>query len=72
MLEDESGRIRLVGDEVQKAKLVTGVIIGVLGSETPNGEFEVLDIIYAGIAPQTQWLGGNEAKMDVDGMLFKC
>ncbi|ESK85888.1 DNA polymerase subunit delta-2 [Moniliophthora roreri MCA 2997] len=51
MLEDESGRIRLVGDCVKKAKLVTGVILGALGMETPNGEFEVVDICYPGMAP---------------------
>jgi DNA polymerase delta subunit 2 len=49
MLEDESGRIQLVGESVQKAQLVTGVIAGALGIETSSGEFEVVDICYAGM-----------------------
>src|ERR1700722_2704084 len=53
MLEDESGRIRLVGDRVRGANLVTGVILGALGVETPNGEFGVVDLCYSGMAPQT-------------------
>ncbi|KAG6840702.1 hypothetical protein C0991_004946 [Blastosporella zonata] len=52
MLEDESGRIRLVGDYVKSARLVTGVIVGALGAETPNGDFEVVDLCYPGMAPQ--------------------
>jgi hypothetical protein len=68
MLEDESGRIKLVGDPIKDAQLVTGVIIGALGVETPNGEFEVIDIVYAGMAPQKQTYGeDNEEKMEVDG-----
>lgn len=51
MLEDESGRIRLVGQPVLTANLVTGVILGALGAETANGDFEVVDICYAGMAP---------------------
>lgn len=70
MLEDESGRIKLVGDRVKNAQLVTGVIIGALGVETQRGEFEVVDIVYAGMAPQTPVYGaGKEEKMDVDGAL---
>ncbi|TFK72543.1 hypothetical protein BDN72DRAFT_315682 [Pluteus cervinus] len=52
MLEDESGRIRLVGKRVQEALLVTGVIMGALGLETPDGDFEVVDICFAGLAPE--------------------
>lgn len=67
MLEDESGRIRLVGERVAKARLVTGVIVGVLGVETPNGEFEVVDLCSAGLAPQARAEKEEEEKMDVDG-----
>ncbi|KAG7092236.1 hypothetical protein E1B28_008602 [Marasmius oreades] len=63
MLEDESGRIPLVGDCVEKAKLVTGVILGALGMETPNSEFEVIDICYAGITPSSM---KEESPEDVD------
>jgi DNA polymerase delta subunit 2 len=73
MLEDESGRIRLVGERVLKALLVTGVIVGVLGVETPNGEFEVVDLCAPGLAPQTGLKENERAeKMDVDGECFKC
>ncbi|KAJ7273479.1 DNA polymerase alpha/epsilon subunit B-domain-containing protein [Mycena haematopus] len=65
MLEDESGRIQLVGERVVAARLVTGVIIAALGIETPNGEFEVVDICYAEMAPNPK-LNEAEGKMDVD------
>lgn len=68
MLEDESGRIRLVGERVSKARLVTGVIVGVLGVETPNGEFEVVDLCAPGMAPQAQpEEEDGQDGMDVDG-----
>ncbi|PPQ89124.1 hypothetical protein CVT25_006496 [Psilocybe cyanescens] len=68
MLEDESGRIKLVGDCVKDALLVTGVIIGALGMETPSGEFEVIDICYPEMAPQTRHDDepSQDEKMDVD------
>jgi DNA polymerase delta subunit 2 len=67
MLEDESGRIRLVGERVRKARLVTGVIIGALGAETASGDFEVVDICYPGMAPQL--VSDHEApwQQDQDG-----
>ncbi|KAG6821139.1 hypothetical protein H0H93_005359 [Arthromyces matolae] len=64
MLEDESGRIRLVGDRAKDARLVTGVVVGALGAETPNGDFEVVDLCYAGMAPTSE--EEEETKMDVD------
>ncbi|KAI0340619.1 hypothetical protein BDW22DRAFT_1378725, partial [Trametopsis cervina] len=71
MLEDESGRIRLVGDRVKSARLVTGVIIGALGIETNSGDFEVVDICLPGMAPQpgheiTDEDADGEAGMDVE------
>lgn len=71
MLEDESGRIRLVGERLQKSRLVTGVIIGALGAETAGGDFEVVDICYAELAPQAP-SGFEETyttgdQMEVDG-----
>jgi DNA polymerase delta subunit 2 len=72
MLEDESGRIRLVGERVSKALLVTGVIVAVLGVETSNCEFEVVDLCAAGLAPQTRSkaIEGGSEKMNVDGGCF--
>lgn len=73
MLEDESGRISLVGERISSACLVTGVILGALGIETHNGDFEVVDICYPGMAPQPtvglQWpvWKSSEESMDVDG-----
>ncbi|KAM0787009.1 hypothetical protein ACM66B_006277 [Microbotryomycetes sp. NB124-2] len=54
MLEDESGRIRLIGDVVKQAMgtLVTGTIIAALGRETPTGDFEVADFVFPGAPPQ--------------------
>jgi DNA polymerase delta subunit 2 len=74
-LEDESGRIRIVGDCVRNTTLVTGVIIAVLGAETVNGEFAAVDICFAGLAPQPSTRvaradGENDAQMKVDGASF--
>lgn len=67
MLEDESGRIRLVGDNIKGAGLVTGIIIAVLGMETPEGDFEVLDYCFPGMAPQEQYTAESaDGYMDVD------
>ncbi|KAI0684263.1 DNA polymerase alpha/epsilon subunit B-domain-containing protein [Cytidiella melzeri] len=67
MLEDESGRIRLVGDCLKSTQLVTGIIIGALGIETNAGDFEVVDICFAGMAPQAvRDHKDPETTMDVD------
>jgi DNA polymerase delta subunit 2 len=63
MLEDESGRIRLIGNVLEDTPLVTGVIVGVLGAETSSGDFEAIDICFPGMAPQT----GGDDRMDTDG-----
>ncbi|KAK0665580.1 DNA polymerase alpha/epsilon subunit B-domain-containing protein [Cercophora samala] len=52
MLEDDSGRIRLVGEPLKNYFLVTGCIIAVMGTENANGEFEVLDLKFADLPPQ--------------------
>ena len=70
MLEDESGRICLVGDRLREAGLVTGVILGALGVETNSGDFEVVDYCFAGMAPQPHHshLPKNDPEsMEVDG-----
>ncbi|AOA62285.1 DNA polymerase delta small subunit [Komagataella phaffii CBS 7435] len=46
MLEDESGRIALDGELIDKILLVTGCIVGVLGMEINPGVFTVVDIVY--------------------------
>ena len=67
MLEDESGRIKLVGERLKNARLVTGIIMGALGMETSNGGFEVVDLCFAEIAPQTPQEETDEMDVDTDG-----
>lgn len=68
MLEDESGRICLVGEQIQSSGVVTGVILGALGVETNSGDFEVIDYCFAGMAPQeTVWSSPRTSNdMDID------
>ena len=54
MLEDESGRIELAGTRVFRESLVTGCVIGVLGSETTGGQFDVIDVCLPEMAPQAK------------------
>ncbi|KTW32161.1 DNA-directed DNA polymerase delta subunit POL31 [Pneumocystis jirovecii RU7] len=46
ILEDEYGRIRLVGSKILQEFLVTGCVIGALGFEIQNGNFEVIDLCF--------------------------
>ncbi|KAI9144762.1 DNA polymerase alpha/epsilon subunit B-domain-containing protein [Paraphysoderma sedebokerense] len=48
MLEDEYGRVKLTGAKLKQEQIVTGVVVGVLGSENALGEFEVIDVVYPG------------------------
>lgn len=61
MLEDESGRVKLVdggGGRLGEEGLVTGCVISVLGTENRDGEFEVLDVCVPDLAPQPErWNG---------------
>ncbi|KAF7718043.1 Uncharacterized protein PECH_002376 [Penicillium ucsense] len=60
MVEDESGRIRLTGNLLLSTQLATGVIIAALGTETVDGEFEVIDIKVPDLAPQPErWARGR-------------
>ncbi|EDO17268.1 hypothetical protein Kpol_538p28 [Vanderwaltozyma polyspora DSM 70294] len=52
MLEDESGRVLLVGDFITSTPFVTGAIVGLLGMEAEAGTFQVLDICYPPALPQ--------------------
>ncbi|KAL2268614.1 hypothetical protein VTJ83DRAFT_3460 [Remersonia thermophila] len=52
MLEDDSGRLTLVGSILKDYFLVTGCIIAVMGTENAHGEFEVLDLKFADLPPQ--------------------
>lgn len=48
ILEDEIQRIRLIGS-LNVNKLVTGVVIALMGSENSDGKFEVEDYCYCGV-----------------------
>lgn len=52
MLEDDSGRLRLTGDFLKSHMLVTGCIVAVMGTENASGDFEVIDMQFADLAPQ--------------------
>ncbi|RSL47499.1 hypothetical protein CEP53_009903 [Fusarium sp. AF-6] len=74
MLEDESGRIRLVGDMLKSLHLVTGCIIGVMGTENSNGELEIIDVKFPDLPPQPErWSltkgAGKKAKGEDEEMV---
>ncbi|EGX50410.1 hypothetical protein AOL_s00076g174 [Orbilia oligospora ATCC 24927] len=52
MIEDESGRLELVGSKIKTEDLVTGCVVGVMGTETASGEFEVIDIVLPELPDQ--------------------
>ncbi|KAK1829669.1 DNA polymerase alpha/epsilon subunit B-domain-containing protein [Podospora conica] len=67
MLEDDSGRIRLVGETLEQYVLVTGCIIAALGTENSNGEFDVIDVKFADLAPQpSRWELSKQKDEDVE------
>ncbi|EGG08295.1 uncharacterized protein MELLADRAFT_35023 [Melampsora larici-populina 98AG31] len=53
MLEDESGRIKLLFDHPEEFNFVTGTVMAVLGEETENGDFKVHEIVNAGVPKQS-------------------
>jgi DNA polymerase delta subunit 2 len=77
MLEDESGRIRLIGAPLETAMLVTGCIVAVMGTENANGDFEIADIRVPDLPRQPQrWerddsatavTNGSSAKQKISG-----
>ncbi|KAK4229839.1 DNA polymerase alpha/epsilon subunit B-domain-containing protein [Podospora fimiseda] len=62
MLEDDSGRIKLVGEALKNYFLVTGCIIAILGTENANGEMEVIDLKFADLPPQPDRWSLSEPK----------
>ncbi|KAG4034892.1 hypothetical protein MFRU_002g02410 [Monilinia fructicola] len=68
MLEDESGRLRLIGSQLNTELLVTGCIVAVMGTENANGDFEVVDIKVPDLPPQEpRWeISGGSEEEDVD------
>ena len=54
MLEDESGRLRIIGTILQTTMLVTGCIVAMMGTENANGDFEVVDMKVPDLPRQPQ------------------
>ncbi len=54
MLEDESGRLRLIGTPLQISMLVTGCVVAVMGTENADGDFEVVDMKVPDLPRQPQ------------------
>ncbi len=52
ILEDEGARLALCGDKLPVGECVTGVVAAVRGYVLPNGDFQALDLCYAGMPPQ--------------------
>lgn len=68
MLEDDSGRIRLTGNVLKSVMLVTGCIIAVVGTESANGDFEVIDVKFADLPPQPdRWALSEQPTNDTNG-----
>ncbi|KAJ6746134.1 DNA polymerase DELTA SUBUNIT 2 [Salix koriyanagi] len=54
VLEDESGRVKLGGTVLSPSTYVTGGVVALHGKETTAGDFLVLDVFEAGLAPQIE------------------
>lgn len=65
-VEDESGRLKLVGpiltDEQHQGQWVTGTVGAFLGTELENGEFHVLEVCWPGLASVSGW--NKRVKLD--------
>lgn len=66
MLEDESGRLRLIGPRLAREMLATGCIISVMGTENANGDFEVIDVRLPDLAPQPARWAVSESKTAIE------
>lgn len=51
-LEDETLRVRLVGNHMSSQQVVTGLVCAVLGQELENGTFQVDDWCFPGYCPK--------------------
>lgn len=58
-LEDETLRIRLVGNHVDTREVVTGLVCAVLGRELDNGTFWVEDWCFPGYCPKPSGSSGR-------------
>lgn len=68
MLEDESGRLRLIGTPLQTSMLVTGCVIAVMGTENANGDFEIIDLKVPDLPRQPQrWERDDSSAQSLSG-----
>lgn len=72
MLEDESGRLRLTGAYLDSSLFVTGCIIAVMGTETENGDFEVIDVKVPDLAQQPERWAKQDASVTTKGKAAKA
>ena len=69
-IEDQSGRVKLVGDAIRggtalRSMLITGVVAAVLGTETRAGDFDVVDAVFASLptpAPSKPLIGAKNGR----------
>nr|XP_019043001.1 DNA polymerase delta subunit 2 [Kwoniella bestiolae CBS 10118]OCF21931.1 DNA polymerase delta subunit 2 [Kwoniella bestiolae CBS 10118] len=67
-LEDESGRVRLVGERIRRERdRQGGVIMAALGMETSSGDFEVIDLCFAGLPDKLDVQAGPSSKSNGKG-----
>ncbi|KAM7270521.1 hypothetical protein ACFE04_029735 [Oxalis oulophora] len=55
VLEDESGRVKLGGNTLSPSKYVTGLVVALYGKVAGNGDFDVRDILEAGLPSQVEF-----------------
>ena len=53
VLEDDGARVALSGEGLPPGSCVTGVLAAVRGSVQANGEFDVQEVCFAGVPPQS-------------------
>lgn len=62
VMEDEGARVSLSGEGLLPGSCVAGVLAAVKGSVLENGEFDVKEVCFAGMAPQVPFPKQTEDK----------
>lgn len=71
MLEDESGRLRIMGSSLTSHAFVTGCVIAALGTEQADGSFEVIETMFADFPRQPERWERDEEKLALQGKKVK-
>ncbi|KAF2474718.1 uncharacterized protein BDR25DRAFT_332082 [Lindgomyces ingoldianus] len=66
MLEDESGRLRIIGESLN-SHYVTGCVLAALGTEQADGSFQVIATQYADLPRQPQRWERDDSALTVSG-----